>query len=76
MAHQFKAGGDLSVISFQSDNLGSPLGSWTFPRDAEYNANDPTTFPTQWTNALPTYAEIPTKHFATYIQDDWRWPRP
>jgi len=38
----------------------------------EYNASDPTTFPTQWTNALPTYAEIPTKHFATYIQDDWR----
>jgi len=70
--HQVKAGGDLSVISFRSDNLGSPLGSWTFPRDAVYSASDPTTWPTQWTNALPTYAEIPTKHFATYLQDDWR----
>ncbi len=71
-SHQLKAGADLSVISFRSDNLGSPLGSWTFPRDAVYNASDPTTFPTQWTNALPTYGEIPTKHVATYIQDDWR----
>ena len=71
-SHQLKAGADLSVISFRSDNLGSPRGSWTFPRDAVYNANDPTTWPTQWTNALPTYGEIPTKHVATYIQDDWR----
>lgn len=71
-AHQVKAGGDLSVISFRSDNLGSPLGSWTFPRDAVYSAGDPTTWPTQWTNALPTYGEIPTRHFATYLQDDWR----
>jgi len=70
--HQIKAGGDLSVISFRSDNLGSPLGSWTFPRDAVYNVNDTTTWPTQWTNSLPTYGEIPTKHFATYLQDDWR----
>ena len=31
------------MISFRGDNLGSPLGSWTFPRDAEYNVNDRTT---------------------------------
>lgn len=70
--HQIKAGGDLSIISFRSDNLGSPLGSWTFPRDAVYNADDRTTWPTQWINSLPTYGEIPTRHFATYLQDDWR----
>jgi Carboxypeptidase regulatory-like domain/TonB dependent receptor-like, beta-barrel len=71
-AHQWKAGADLSFISFRSDNLGSPLGSWTFPGDAVYNAADPTTFPSQYTNSLPTYAEIPTTSFALYAQDDWR----
>ena len=70
--HQWKAGVDLSVISFRGDNLGSPLGTWTFPRDAVYNAADPSTFPTQWVSTLPTYGEIPVKHFATYLQDDWQ----
>jgi hypothetical protein len=74
-SHQWKAGADFSIISFRGDNLGSPLGSWTFPRDAEFNANDPTTFPTQWISTLPTYGEIPVKHFATYIQDDWQIAR-
>jgi outer membrane receptor protein involved in Fe transport len=71
-AHQFKTGGDISFISFRSDSLGSPLGTWTMPRDAEYNPADSSTFPTQWTNSLPTFAEIPVKHFSTYLQDDWR----
>lgn len=70
--HQLKVGGDLSVISFRSDSLGSPLGSWTFPRDAEYDPNDRTTWPTQYINSLPTFAEIPVTHFSTYLQDDWR----
>ncbi|MGQ0735407.1 MAG: TonB-dependent receptor [Acidobacteriota bacterium] len=69
--HQFKAGVDLSVISFRGDNLGSPLGSWTFPRDAEYDATDRSTWPTQWVSTLPTYGEIPVKHVSTYVQDDW-----
>lgn len=73
--HQWKAGVDLSVISFRGDNLGSPLGTWTFPRDAVYNANDPSTYPTQWTSTLPTYGEIPVKHFSTYVQDDWQVAR-
>jgi Carboxypeptidase regulatory-like domain len=69
--HQWKTGADLSIISFRGDNLQSPLGSWTFPRDAEYDANDRSTWPTQYISSLPTYGEIPVKHFATYIQDDW-----
>ncbi len=74
-AHQFKVGVDFSYITFRSDNMGSPLGSWTFPRDVEYNVNDRTTYPTQYTNNLPTYAEIPTKQFAVFVQDDWRTRR-
>ena len=71
-SHQWKVGVDLSVISFRGDNLGSPLGTWTFPRDAEYDVNDRSTYPTQWVSSLPTFAEIPVKHFATYVQDDWQ----
>jgi Carboxypeptidase regulatory-like domain len=70
--HQWKAGFDFSSIPFEGDNIGSPLGSWTFPKDVPYNAADPTTYPTQYTNSLPTYANIPTKTFASYLQDDWQ----
>jgi hypothetical protein len=70
--HQWKVGFDLSYVPFEGDNTQSPLGSWTFPRDAVYDANDPTTFPTQYTNSLPTYANIPSTTMAWYVQDDWR----
>jgi hypothetical protein len=74
-AHQFKVGADLSLISFRSDNMGSPLGTWTFPRDAVFDPNDRTTWPTQWQNTLPTFGEVPVRHFSTYVQDDWQLAR-
>jgi hypothetical protein len=70
--HQWKAGVDFSNIPFEGDNTMSPLGSWNFPRDATYDPNDPTTFPTQYMNLLPTYANIPTRTIAGYVQDDWQ----
>ncbi|HEY2942498.1 MAG TPA: hypothetical protein VGN09_08705, partial [Vicinamibacteria bacterium] len=69
--HQLKTGADFSYITFQFDNMRSPLGSWTFPKDAPFNASDPTTFPTQYQNSLPSYGDIPVKHFSAYVQDDW-----
>ena len=71
-SHQWKIGVDYSYIPFEGDLTNSPFGSWTFPKDAVYNPNDPTTFPTQYTESLPTYANIPIHTFSTYIQDDWR----
>ena len=41
-------------------------------RTAVYDAADSSTFPTQYTNSLPTYADIPTTTLAVYLQDDWR----
>ena len=70
--HQWKMGFDCSYVPFEGDNTGSPQGSWTFPKDTLYNVNDPTTYPTQYTNTLPTYANIPVQIFAGYIQDDWQ----
>jgi hypothetical protein len=73
--HQLKLGGDFSYIPFKYDNMGSPLGSWTFPRDVPYNAADRSTYPTQYTNTLPTYGDIPTTSFGLYVQDDWEVAR-
>jgi hypothetical protein len=73
--HQLKTGFDFSYIPFQADNLGTPLGSYTFPKDAPYNPNDKTTWPTQYTETRPRYADVPTKHVAFYLQDDWEAAR-
>jgi len=70
--HQWKSGFDFSYVPFEGDNTGSPLGSWTFPRDVPYDVNDRTTWPTRYQNSLPTYGDIPVKIFAAYLQDDWQ----
>jgi hypothetical protein len=70
--HQWKMGFDFSHIPFEGDLTNSPLGQWTMPKDAEYNVNDPSTYPTQYTNSLPTYANIPVSVYAAYLQDDWQ----
>jgi outer membrane receptor protein involved in Fe transport len=69
--HQLKVGFDFSHIPFDEDNINTPAGSWTFPLDKQYNAADPSTFPTQYTQSLPNYANIPTKYYGVYGQDDW-----
>ena len=70
--HQWKTGFDFSYVPFEGDNTGSPLGNWTFPKDTVYDANDRSTWPTLYTNNLPTYANIPVKVYGTYLQDDWQ----
>jgi outer membrane receptor protein involved in Fe transport len=73
--HQWKLGFDYSYIPFDADNLGVPLGSYTFPKDTPYNPSDQTTWPTQYTETRPRYANVPTKHLAFYLQDDWELGR-
>lgn len=70
--HQWKTGFDFSYVPFEGDATGTPLGVWTFPKDAPYDPNDRTTWPTRYQNTLPTYANIPVKIYAGYIQDDWQ----
>lgn len=71
-SHQWKTGLDYSYVPFEGDLTNSPFGSWTFPTDAVYNAADSSTYPTQYTESLPTYANIPTHTVAAYVQDDWK----
>ena len=70
-SHQFKMGVDFSPIDFAHDSTGGYSGVWTFPKDAPYNPNDKSTWPTQYTQSLPQYADIPVKNYAWYVQDDW-----
>ena len=69
--HQLKTGADFSYVPFQEDSLGSPLGIWTFPLDQVYDSSNPRTWPTQYTQSLPTYANLPSKYYGLYVQDDW-----
>jgi hypothetical protein len=69
--HQLKFGFDYSFIDFQHDSTGGFTGTWTFPKDEVYNPNDASTWPIQYTQSLPNYADIPVHHFSVYVQDDW-----
>jgi hypothetical protein len=68
---QLKFGADFSYVPFEEDGLGSPLGAWTFPLDQVYDVNNPKTYPTSYNQSLPNYANLPSKVFAFYVQDDW-----
>ena len=70
--HQWKAGFDLSYIPFEGDNIGSPLGSWTFPKDAPYNADRSDDFPDAVHQLAPDLREHSGQDFAPYVQDDWQ----
>jgi len=69
--HQWKFGVDYNYIEFQADSLGGYTGTWTFPKDAPYNENDQSTWPTQYSQSQPRYGDVPVHHISTYLQDDW-----
>jgi len=69
--HQLKTGFDFSDVPFEEDSLGSPPGTWTFPLDQPYDPNNSKTWPTQYTQSNPVYANLPSKYYGFYVQDDW-----
>jgi hypothetical protein len=70
-SHQLKVGVDYNYIEFQADGMGGYSGTWTFPVDRPYDPNDQSTWPTQYTQSLPSYADIPVHHLSVYAQDDF-----
>jgi len=64
--HQWKMGVDFSDIPFEGDNTNNYAGTWSMPKDTPYDPNDKTTWPTQYQQSLPTYANIPTKTWAAF----------
>ena len=68
-----RAGVDFSYIPFEGDNTGSPLGSWTFPKDAPYDAERsrrPGRRSTR-TRCRPTRTSR-SRPSPAYVQDDWQ----
>lgn len=73
--HDFKAGVDFSRATLDGFFCNYCDGSFTFPKDV-YNAADPTTYPTTYTQRLGSSEfVIPNNIFAVFIQDSWK-PRP
>jgi outer membrane receptor protein involved in Fe transport len=76
--HDLKFGVDVSHIPFSDDTLINIPGTYTFASDQLFNPNDPRTIanlqnPITFTASIPAvYTEVPTQHFAFYVQDDWR----
>ncbi|MGE5243550.1 MAG: TonB-dependent receptor [Betaproteobacteria bacterium] len=69
--HTWKTGVDFSDIPFAEDSTINATGTWTLSADRAPDPNDPSTWPTQYSQSLPSYADMPTKTWAAYVQDDW-----
>jgi outer membrane receptor protein involved in Fe transport len=76
--HGLKFGFDFSYIPFIDDAVYNLNGTYTFAQDQPLNPNVPSTIanlknPVLFTASVPPINNsIPTKHFAAYIQDEWR----
>jgi hypothetical protein len=70
--HQWKTGFDFSAVRYDQDSMINPRGTWTFPLDRPYDASNPATWPTQYTESLPSYAKLPSLYYGLYIQDTWQ----
>jgi hypothetical protein len=70
--HQFKLGVDYNYVQFKADILNNYSGTFTFATDRPFNANDPTTYPIQYTQSNPRFADLPVHHISFYFQDDWK----
>ena len=70
--HEWKAGFDVFYNPLNQDTIGNLLGTWTFPLDKPYDPANPATFPTQYTQSLPSFSTLPSGYYALFVQDDWQ----
>ncbi len=71
--HQFKAGLDVSVIRAPTFFPRNRDGTFTFTTDREFNPNDLTTYPTQYTQSVADpYVDLDEEIYAFFVQDSWR----
>ncbi|HXV63391.1 MAG TPA: TonB-dependent receptor, partial [Vicinamibacteria bacterium] len=69
--HQLKLGVDYNYVQFKADILNQYNGRFTFATDAPFNENDPETYPVNYLQSQPRFADRPVHHFSLYFQDDW-----
>lgn len=72
-SHDLKFGADISAIRGRSYFPRTNDGSFTFATDKPFNANDPSTFPTQYTvEHFNPYFDLPNELYGFFAQDSWR----
>ena len=79
--HDLKVGGDVSLMKYQYDTIGNPIGSYTFSQDQYFNPNDPSSIANlkgaiNFTASLPPITtKHPSKYYVGFVQDDWKVSR-
>jgi hypothetical protein len=72
-AHDLKAGVDVSFIRAPSFFPRNRDGTFTFATDAPFDANDLTTYPTQFTQSIADPdVPLPDDLYSFFVQDSWR----
>lgn len=72
--HQFKAGGDISLIRANAFFPNNRDGIFRFRTDAPFNASDPSTYPYQWEgNRIDPFQDLPNDLYSFFVQDTWRF---
>ena len=71
--HEFKAGGDISLIRANAFFPNNRDGIFRFRTDAPFNAADPSTYPYQWEgNRIDPFQDLPNDLYSLFVQDAWR----
>jgi Carboxypeptidase regulatory-like domain/TonB dependent receptor len=71
--HDLKSGTDISIIRGLSFFPRNRDGSFTFATDKPFDANDLSTYPTQYTHEdFTPYVDLPNELFGFFAQDTWR----
>jgi len=72
-AHDFKAGVDVQIDRTDVWFLGNKDGTFAFRADRPFDANDPTTYPFQYTRTIGDwYDDRANDMYSAFIQDSWR----
>jgi hypothetical protein len=73
-SHDFKTGVDINVVRVAAYFYNNIHGTFTFRTDLPFNANDPATYPAQFTqNVGSPYTQRDTDLYAFFFQDSWRY---
>jgi hypothetical protein len=71
--HDLKFGGDVSLIRAESFFPRNRDGNFQFRTDAPFNADDPSTYPFQYSVAIIDPVQpLPNDLFSFFVQDSWR----
>lgn len=72
-AHDLKAGADISIIRAPTFFPRNADGTFTFTTDRPFDPNDPSTYPTQFTQSIADpNVDLDDDILAFFVQDTWR----